>query len=376
MQIDKETRKQLIAAGATEEEINDIEIGANAVNDTNIVRFSDVLTQSVEWLWHPYIPLGKLTLLRADPGTGKTFTMSKIIADITNGVKMFGDEQRLPPSVVIYQNAEDGIGDTLKPRLAKMGANMDRVIAVAEPDQGLSFTSPQIEMAMARYKPKLLVFDPLQAYLGTDVNMNLANEIRPKMRYLGNMAEKHSCAIVIVEHTSKATKQSALLRGIGSMDITGAARSVLVLGRNAEDPNQIIMAQAKNNLAQFGKSIAMHIDSTRGIVWDGYSELQADDIMGSFRTRTQKASPTKEDAKELILDLIGNKGYEKSEVIKVAAEKEGIGKQTLYNAKSELGITHHQIGKGGNQISWWTLPEVEKDDLPINNAEQTKINVS
>ncbi|NCC16339.1 MAG: AAA family ATPase [Clostridia bacterium] len=376
MQIDEEMKKRLLETGATEAEIGDMEMSLNALNDISIVRFCDVLTQSVEWLWFPYIPLGKITLLRADPGTGKTYTMSRIIADITNGNALYGDKNRLAPGVVVYQNAEDGIGDTLKPRLEKMGANMERVLAIAEPNEGLSFTSPQIETVLQRYKPKLLVFDPLQAYLGADVNMNLANEIRPKMRHLGVLAEKYNCAIVIVEHTSKATKQAALLRGIGSMDITGAARSVLVLGKDPADPSQIILAQAKNNLAQFGKSIALHIDGSRGIVWDGFSELEADDIMNPTRTRAQKMAPTKDDAKQLILNLISNKGYEKSEVIKAAAENEGISERTLYNAKSELKVVHHQIGKGGKQISWWTLPDVSKDDLPKNSAEQIKIDAS
>ncbi len=151
---------------------------------------SEINAEEVQWLWYPYIPLGKLTIIQGDPGEGKTSFILAVIAALTRGDPLPECEQAAEPMNVIYQTAEDGLADTIKPRLESAGADCTRVLVIDESKRELTLCDARLEEAIRRTGAKLIVLDPLQAYLGSDVDMHRANEVRPILKRLSLMAER------------------------------------------------------------------------------------------------------------------------------------------------------------------------------------------
>ena len=227
------------------------------MEQVKLINMSDIQSQEVKWLWYPYIPFGKTTILQGDPGDGKTHLVLAIASMLTKGEALPSCEP-MPPITVIYQTAEDGLADTIKPRLEMVGADCRRVLVIDESDEVLSLSDERIGRAIVESGAKLLILDPLQAYLGANVDMHRANEVRPLFQKLGLVAERTECAIVIIGHMNKGGSKSGY-RGLGSIDITAAARSVLVVGKSPKDPNIKVMAHSKSNLAPEGTSLSFEI---------------------------------------------------------------------------------------------------------------------
>ena len=174
-----------------------------------LIKMNEVEAAPVRWLWYPYIPYGKITLVQGDPGDGKTTLVLAVVALLTKGKPMPEATESEPtePCTVIYQTAEDGLADTIKPRLVDVGADCSRVVVIDESETPLSFSDSRIEQAIATTQAKLLILDPLQAYLGIDVDMHRANEIRPIFKALAGVAERTDCAVLIIGHMNKRTAQ-------------------------------------------------------------------------------------------------------------------------------------------------------------------------
>ena len=189
----------------------------------------EVTRQEVDWLYYPYLPFGKISIVQGDPGEGKTLLMMAIIARLSRGEPLFSEAFGREPMACIYQTAEDGLGDTIKPRLEDAGADCSRVFVVNEDKAALTFTDTRIEAAITATGARLLILDPLQAYLGAQVDMHRANEVRPAFHALAGIAQRTGCAIVLVGHMNKTKGQGGLYRGLGSIDIAGAARSILLV---------------------------------------------------------------------------------------------------------------------------------------------------
>ena len=79
-----------------------------------LINMSEITRQEVDWLWYPYIPFGKVTIVQGDPGEGKTMLLMSLIARLSNGEPVFGQEEVREPMTCIYQTAEDGLADTIK----------------------------------------------------------------------------------------------------------------------------------------------------------------------------------------------------------------------------------------------------------------------
>lgn len=148
-------------------------------------------------------PLWQITLIQGDPGDGKTTFVLAVAALLTNGKPMPECENAAEPVTVIYQTAEDGLADTIRPRLDEVGADCSRVIVIDESEQALTLSDSRIEQAIIKTQAKLLILDPLQAYLGVEVDMHRANEIRPVFKALAGVAERTGCAVVIIGHMNK-----------------------------------------------------------------------------------------------------------------------------------------------------------------------------
>lgn len=179
-----------------------------------VVKMSDIEEKVVQWLWYPFIPFGKVTLIQGNPGKGKTWLAMALCAYCTAG-KELPNALPIEPFNVFYQTAEDGVGDTIKPRLAKCGADMTRVRFINEEEKQLSMTDERIEKAIRQNHVRLMIMDPIQAYLGANVDMNRANEIRPLFRNLSNIAERTGCAIVLIGHLNKASGVQSDYRTLG-----------------------------------------------------------------------------------------------------------------------------------------------------------------
>jgi RecA-family ATPase len=201
------------------------------MDDLRLIKMSGVRSETVKMLWNPYIPLGKITILQGDPSCGKTTVALVIAAAVTRGENIAedGNDAALPPSNVIFQTAEDGLADTVKPRLEQFGADCDRVLVIDESDKALSLSDECIEAAIVSVGAVLAVIDPVQAYCnGSDFHS--VNGMRPLMKHLAGVAEYTGAAILIIGHLNKKGGKSAY-RGLGSIDIYAAARSVLTVGK-------------------------------------------------------------------------------------------------------------------------------------------------
>lgn len=188
--------------------------------------YSEVESKDLEWLWYPYIPSGKITILQGDPGCGKSTLILNLIASLTTGRKLPGAEKAGETIKVIYQCSEDSAADTIKPRLMKAGADCSKVAFIKEEDSILSLEDDRIRAAIVEFGAKMIVIDPVQAYMG-DSDLSNANSIRKIMRRLSMLAEVYNCAVVLVGHLNKKETSKDLYRSLGSIDIIAAARSVL-----------------------------------------------------------------------------------------------------------------------------------------------------
>lgn len=326
---------------------------------SDYICLSDVESTTTEWLWYPYIPRGKITLMTADPGTGKTFLSLYLSAQVSTGRPFYGEDRAYDePSNVVYQTAEDGIADTIKPRLESMRPDFSRIFLLDETDKSLSLSDERVEKIMKDLKPKLMIFDPLQAYLGAKVDMNRANEVRPILQRLHLLAEKYNTAVILIMHHSKASQNKALHRALGSMDIPAVARSMLILGRDPKNPFGRILCHEKSSLAQRGKSICFEVNPMKGgIKFNGFTDLTADDILNSAYSVRSKSSVKKDELCDKLLEMFGEDELIEVPTVSELCEQLDCSRATLKRAKNELGIISESKGFGKDKKTQWRLSD-------------------
>ena len=314
-----------------------------------IIRMSDVELTPVEWLWKPYLPFGKLSVLQGNPGEGKTYFAMHLAAACTNG-KLLPNMERMEPFNVIYQTAEDGLGDTVKPRLIEAGADLNRVLVIDDSDVQLTLSDERIEKAIVENNARLVIIDPIQAYLGSDVDMNRANEVRPIFMRLGQVAQRTGCAILLIGHLNKAAGMQSLQRGLGSIDIAAAVRSVMFIGKLKHDPTMRILTHEKSSLAPPGVSLAFSLGDEGGFRWFGEYDITADEMLSGIEP--QRETKTQQ-AKDLICTLLAGGKQVLSEDIDKAALERGIPGRTVRDAKRELGdALKSKIVEGRKKVFW------------------------
>lgn len=332
--------------------------------ELEIIRMSEIQMLEVEWLWYPYIPFGKLTIIQGDPGEGKTTFALRLAAACSTGTAMPWMES-LSPFNVIYQSAEDGLEDTIKPRLTEAGADQERVINIREDKRSLHLLDSRIEKAIVQCDAKLLILDPLQGYLGEHIDMNRANEIREVMKAIGQVAQRTGCAIVLVGHLNKATGMSSAYRGLGSIDFRAAARSVLVVGRLRKNKNIRVIVHDKSSLAPEGKSLAFNLGNEDGFRWlDGYDEISAEDLLSSLSS--QQETKTMQ-AEEIIRTMLEDGAEIPGEEIIQAAARKQISRRTVNEAKKNIaGIVSRKVG-----TKWmWSIPNEDCNIAEVSSNEE------
>ena len=320
-----------------------------------LVRMDTVEREDVSYLWPPYIPLGKPTNLEGDPGLGKSFIALTVSAIVTKGYPFPSADLEgftmkasdLPPSNVIYMTGEDGLADTLKPRLEAAGADCSRVFVLQtyksehkngdEKEHPFSLQDVDVlEQALQETGAKLIVIDPIQGYLGRGVDMNQANDVRPVLSAVGQLADKYRCAIISIRHLAKSVR-SPLHKGLGSVDFTAFARSQLLVGKHN---GQTVMTHAKSSLAPAGKSLAYELRDGR-LYWLGASDSTPEDVANPLPPTARNSDDEEADKLEqarTVLKLALDEAPTPSKQLYSEASQLGISKRTLERAKSELQV--------------------------------------
>jgi len=315
--------------------------------ELKIINMDEVRVKTVDWLWYPYIPYGKITIIQGDPGEGKTTLALRLAALLSNGEKLPCDEQEREPVRIIYQTAEDGLEDTIKPRLLDAGADCSQIKVIDETDAVLNMLDKRIEEAIVETGARVVILDPIQAYVGANINMNNANEVRSVMSQIGKLAEKYNCAVILVGHMNKGMGNKSSYRGLGSIDFQASARSVLIVGRVKDNPQTRVVVQDKSSLAPEGEPIAFELNKETGFHWLGHYDISVDDLLCGVSHEKKS-----EHAESLILEKISDGKYPQQTIMQKASTL-GISKRVLDEAKKTLGV---KSVKEGSQW-YWVLPD-------------------
>ncbi len=310
--------------------------------------YSAVVPKQIDWLWYPYIPYGKITLLQGDPGEGKSTFMVQLAALLTVGGMLPDGSGTASPQNVIYQCAEDGMEDTTKPRLLAAGADCSRIAYIRDSDTVLTVNDQRIEDTIQATKARMLVLDPIQAFIPQNTDMQNASSMRSVMRNLADIAERYACAIILVGHMSKTSGMKNLYRGLGSIDIAAIARSVLMIERDTVCPEMRYMFPVKSSLAPEGSPIGFMFDADTGFQWLGKCTRV-------LSPAEEVPDPSKKErASELLKMLLASEDKSSMELL-AQFEKLGISRRTAYAAKKELGVKAYQ-----KQRTWyWSLSDEE-----------------
>jgi hypothetical protein len=308
-----------------------------------LVCLSDVQPRDVDWLWEPYLPAGMLAMLSGDPGGGKTFLALAVAAALSNGKTPFTLEPRKPVNT-LYLSVENSPEHVVRPRFDSLGGDAKRFhfiqgsISLKDVDRLRDF--------IAKTEAGLLVVDPIQSYLGADVDAHRSNETRPVLDGLARLASEYKCCCLLVRHLSKASGGRAITRGLGSIDLTGAVRTELMAGNEADNPNSRALVQIKSNLGRFGDSLGFTIGA-EGFTWTGKSNLTPSDLLapeGDAETRTEIAS-----AEEYLKSELAGGPKRQTELVACG----DFTTRTLQRAAKKMGVNRGRNGERGAVI--WSL---------------------
>lgn len=326
----------------------------------NVVKIADITSSEVLWLWFPYIALGKLTILEGEEGIGKSWLSYAIAAGVSVG-KLYNDEG-LAPSNVLLLSAEDGLEDTIRPRLEMLDANIDNIFAIKETFVFDDKAFIQLQEKIFDTNAILVIIDPLFAYVGGNVDINQANKCRAITKRLAEIAAKTNCAIVAIRHIGKAKGNGdARAAGLGSIDIRAAARSVLLVGKDPDNENSRAMFQTKNNLAKLGKPIGYEIRND-SFLWTGETNLTLSRVLSLPNSDAGRAEQL--EAIEYLREALKS-GERPAQEIKREASEFGFTEQNLKTARHKLGVKVKKVGGSfskDNKQQWvWSLTEQVKE---------------
>lgn len=310
--------------------------------------------EQAEYLVEPYLPKGMITILGGVSGAGKTSLALDICARVSRGEGS---------SPVLYLTAENDPNKVLRPRAEAMGADLQRLYF----QDGASYAMGDEELAALcrSLRPALIVFDPIQSYLGQGVQMNRAEQVRPLLDGLGALAKELDMAVVLISHMSKPGPgvASALDRLLGSSDFRNAARSILIVGKDPDHPDTRVAAHAKNSLGVPGESQQYHICENGTVAYDGPCALTADRIIRDTgdaqpRTRPAAALGTAVEVLDKQLSFVG--WVEHAEVERLCA-RHGFSERTMRRAREALGLKVFQSGKVPDRHTFWYRSELSED---------------
>jgi hypothetical protein len=340
------------------------------------ILVSDVETERVAWLWRGWLALGKLSVLDGDPGLGKSATTLDIAARVSTG-RSFpdGSECETGAGGVVILSAEDGLADTIKPRLEAAGADTSRISSLNTVWEGTgerrherTLSLPEdislIEREVRRVEAKLVIVDPLMAFLPKKIDAHKDQDVRRALAPFASMAERTGAALQVVRHLSKSEGTSPIYRGGGSIGIIGAARMGALVAKDPKAEERRVLAPTKNNLAVHPKSLIYTLrEADNGavrVIWAGESEYSASELLRTVRVDRADARREAEDFLEILL----SDGSVPKATVEEEAKAANISPGTLRRAKSSLGVIverENEVGGERGAGRWvWKLPATEE----------------
>ena len=314
---------------------------------------TDIQEEDVDWLWDKRLARGKLGLFDGDPEVGKSYAALAIAADLSNGSALPFDREPEAPLRSLIISAEDGAGDTLKPRLKMLGADMS-MIAIPNRDLQPSIDANFIARILEDWPAALCVIDPVIAF-ARGRNTDKATDVRGMLGPLVSIAEKKNVAVVLIRHLNKNEGGKALYRGQGSIDFPAICRSVFAFAVDSATPGRRLMAHIKNSLSAKQRTLEYFIDDTGRFSWGVESDETADEALGAGEPKSKREAQQLEAAKAFLHQTLSN-GPMPSGKVKERAESAGIANKTLWRAKEELDVKASKERGSMTGEWWWRLP--------------------
>jgi putative DNA primase/helicase len=330
------------------------ELGYVPRETKGVVRLADVEEAKVGWLWENRIPLGAMTIQDGDPDQGKSLMLMEIAARISRDGVMPDGAAGVAGNVMILAS-EDNLNNTIKPRLRAADAVQERIYYLQ--DAEIPSRIQELEQLVRELEIKLLIIDPLLAYFDETVKFISEPSARKAMKPIGDMAERCNCAVVFNRHFNKdsTSGKSAMNRGSGSGAIGAQCRSSWAIGSFPNKPDERYMAHGKKNLSPIKPpTLKFHIESNSEglpvIVWDGESEVTADQIVGAGYTQnnSEESIPEIQRAENFLKNLFTPdlQFMAANQIIDLAAE-DGFSEKTLRRAKTNLNVRSERTSQTG-----------------------------
>lgn len=331
----------------------------------DLVPLSSIEAKPVPWLWRPYLSYGMLNLLSGEPGCGKTYLALAFAAALTVGKIPYCGEP-CPPHDVVYLSLENSPEYVVRPRFDSLEGDAKRlhVLQGAVTGEGPKARHESVrlsdvallEAAIKQSTARFLVVDPIQSFLGGEVDMHRSNETRPVLDGLASLAQKYGVCILILRHFAKNTAGSAINRGLGSIDLTGAARTELHAGKRDD---QSAMVHAKTNIGEFGTSIGYEI-AAGTFRWTGETSITANDLASAGGLSEEERDGINE-AAQCLEDML-KQGPKLSSEIFYEARELGIAQVTMRRAKVKLGVkSRKKFGQRYGQFEWYLEDQKEAE---------------
>jgi archaellum biogenesis ATPase FlaH len=321
--------------------------------DIELVPYSAIPPAHVEWLWYPYVPLGRLTTIEGNPGDGKSWFALALATQLSHGfwqMQMAGEESHREPAATVYLSCEDNPHDTIRPRLDILGADLTKILHIRAHAKDGQFVLlslgdiPSLRSAIRSAQAKLLLIDPVQAYLPKGADMNKAEQMRPILAALNALAEETHCAIVLVRHFGKAVREVTLHKAIGSVDFAAAVRSILVVGvdkRDSPPPGETrhVILQVKNNVSQRGLPLGFTLRHNE-FTWST-TTMTEEEFAAPVTQEDKEGSSDRAEAKAFIAMLLAE-GPQDAKLVKQRTGEVGLSWRTVNRAKKDMGVLSYQ----------------------------------
>lgn len=335
---------------------------------------ADVKREAVDWLWRGWIPLGKVSMLIGDPGLGKSNLSLDIAARLTSGRPMpFQNLALHEPADVLLLLAEDGLADTVRPRLEAGKADLRRVHAYP-PDMALELLCnlDQLRVDIQEKQVRLVIVDPLMAFFPAALDSHKDQHARRLLSPVAALAQETGAAFLLIHHPNKSGGGQAIYRAGGSIGIVGAARAATIIAQDPDDATKRIMASVKNNLGKPVPSLRFYLEAATDIesdpddapprvVWEDVAEEHTASTLLSVTATPAEATSEREYVIEFLRDALKDGPVRASEIER-AATSEGYSEATLKRARKQLGVKSQRVGGTGDKGYWsWTLP-LQHDD--------------
>lgn len=344
----------------------------------------EIRPEKVTWIWPGRVPDSKLTILEGDPGLGKSLLTTDMAARVSKGAPMpDGTVGKCGPADVILLSAEDGAGDTIVPRLVAAGADLTRIRIVPGPSEGtdLTITIPgslrYIEMAIQSVGAKLVIIDPLVAFLNGETNSWRDQDVRRALAPLARMADRLNVAVLLIRHLSKAPSVNPLYRGGGSIGIIGAARAAFLVAPDPDIEGRTVFAASKFNLGPKPASLAYGLETVHvegvglvpRITWQGESQHSAATLNWAQSMGREETGALGE-AKDFLLSVLAD-GPTPAKELRKQARSQGIADRTIDRAKSALKVRAIKTSFAGHCAWQWVLPDNSTKDAKVGLKDAT-----